>query len=157
IAQPVFTSILTPDFCEYSIDATLIGTKKYQVREEVIIGRGHARRDAFALLFPPTTLYQLIRLPARGPKLMIGEEEQLVIKLLQPVYLARSQSDQTPTSIEETRQSAPTFETASKPASLECPRITSSRSVVFPARWRSLRSFQNPTAYDVLYTRTERP
>src|SRR5215510_9056187 len=67
--QLVFSSILTPDFCEYAIDARLIGTKKYQVREEVITGRGHARRDAFALLFPPTTLYQLIRLPARGPKL----------------------------------------------------------------------------------------
>src|SRR5262247_2824161 len=33
IAQPVFTSILTPDFCEYAIDARLIGAKKYQVRE----------------------------------------------------------------------------------------------------------------------------
>src|SRR5262249_61208901 len=118
IAQPVFTSILTPDFCEYSIDATLIGTKKYQVREEVIIGRGHARRDAFALLFPPTTLYQLIRLPARGPKLTIREEEQLVIKLLEPAYFARSQSDQTAASAERTRQSVPTA-TASRPPDLE--------------------------------------
>jgi hypothetical protein len=91
-AHLVFSSILMPDFCEYPIDATLIGTKRYQVREEVIIGKGHARRDALALLFPPTTLYQLIRLPARGPKLSLREEEQLVIKLLQPVYAARSQS-----------------------------------------------------------------
>ena len=92
-ARIVFSSILMPDFCEFPIDATLIGTKKYQVREEVIFGRGHARRDALALLFPPTTLYQLIRLPARGPKLSIREEDQLTIKLLQPVYEALSQSE----------------------------------------------------------------
>src|SRR5262249_447002 len=89
----VFSSILMPDFCEYPIDAALIGIKRYQVREDVIIGRGHARRDALALLFPPTTLYQLIRLPARGPKLSIRDEDQLTIKLLQPVYEPLSQSD----------------------------------------------------------------
>src|SRR5215831_18070498 len=119
-AQVVFTSILTPDYCEYPIDATLIGTKKYQVREGVIVGRGHPRRDVFALLFPPTTLYQLIRLPARGPKLTMGEEEQLAIKLLDPVYVARSQSDQTAASIEQTPQSVTTT-IASKRTKLECP------------------------------------
>jgi hypothetical protein len=98
-ARVVFTSILTPDFCEYPIDATLIGTQKYQVHEEVIIGRGHARRDVFALLFPPTTIYQLIRLPARGPKLTIDEEQQLTIKLVQPVHLTQSESIETATDI----------------------------------------------------------
>jgi hypothetical protein len=144
-AHLVFSSILMPDFCEYPIDATLIGTKEYQVREEVIIGRGHARRDALALLFPPTTLYQLIRLPARGPKLSIREEEQLVIKLLQPVYVARSQSDQTAASVEQTHQSAPTFATGSRPPSFECPKL-SSRGMA-PG---SLRSFQNTTPYYVV-------
>jgi len=147
-AHLAFSSILMPDFCEYPIDATLIGTKKYQVREEVIIGRGHARRDALALLFPPTTLYQLIRLPARGPKLSIREEEQLVIKLVQPAYLARSQSDQTAASIEQTRQSA-TPATASKPPNLECPKLYNG-GMVLPARSGSLRSFRNATVYDVV-------
>jgi hypothetical protein len=144
-AHLVFSSILLPDFCEYPIDATLIGTKRYQVREEVIIGQGHAHRDALALLFPPTTLYQLIRLPARGPKLSIREEEQLVIKLLQPVYAARSQSDQTAVSVEQRSQLAPTFATGSRPASLECPKL-SNRGMV-GASWRS---FQNTTPYYVV-------
>ena len=146
-ARFLFSSILMSDFCEFPIDATLIGTKKYQVREEVIIGRGHARRDALALLFPPTTLYQLIRLPARGPKLTIREEEQLVIKLVQPVYLARSQSDQTGAP-EQARQSTPTA-VASKPQNPECPKLSSSR-MVFPIRTGSVRSFQNATVYDVV-------
>ena len=146
-AQVVFTSILTPDYCEYPIDAALIGTKKHQVREGVIVGRGHPRRDAIALLFPPTTLYQLIRLPARGPKLTIREEEQLVIKLTQSVYLARSQSDEAGVS-EQARQLLPAA-LAAKTQSPECSKLTSSR-VAFPTRLGSLRSFQNATAYDIV-------
>jgi hypothetical protein len=146
-AQPVFTSILTPDYCEYPIDATLIGTKKYQVHEGVIVGRGHPRRDVLALLFPPTTLYQLIRLPARGPKLTIREEEQLVIKLTQSVYLARSQSDHAGAP-DEVRQLTPAA-VAPRPQTPECSKLSSSR-VAFPTRLASLRSFQNPTAYDVV-------
>src|SRR5215470_14220445 len=112
-ARPVFTSILTPDFCEFAIDARLIGAKKYQVSDEVVVGRGHPRRDAFALLFPPTTLYQLIRLPARGPKLTIGEEEQLDIKLLHPVYVARSESSQLTAAVPigQTGETIPRFAT----------------------------------------------
>src|SRR5262245_41757988 len=145
-AQVVFTSILTPDYCEYPIDATLIGTKKYQVREGVIVGRGHPRRDAIDLLFPPTTLYQLIRLPALGPKLTIREEEQLVIKLTQSVYLARSQSDEAGVS-EPARQLVPAA--LAKTQIPECSKLTSSR-VVFPTLLGSLRSFQNATAYDIV-------
>jgi hypothetical protein len=143
----VFTSILTPDYCEYPIDATLIGTKKYEVHEGVITGRGHPRRDALALLFPPTTLYQLIRLPARGPKLTIREEEQLVIKLMQSVYLAGYQSDQK-VAPEQARQLTPTALAAKSP-NPECSKLSSSR-MAFPTRLGSLRSFQNPTAYDVV-------
>src|SRR5262249_27866580 len=66
-ARLVFNSIRMPDSCEYPIDAMLISTREYQVQENMIVGRGHARRDALTLLFPPTTLYQLVRLPARGP------------------------------------------------------------------------------------------
>jgi len=146
-AQVVFTSILTPDYCEYPIDATLIGVKKYQIQEGVIIGRGHPRRDALALLFPPTTLYQLIRLPARGPKLSIREEEQLVIKLMQSVYLAGYESDRRGAT-EQARQFTPAA-TAAKPQNPECSKLSSSR-VTFPTRLGSLRSFQNPTAYDVV-------
>jgi hypothetical protein len=151
-AQPVFTSILTPDFCEYAIDATLIEAKKYKVREGVIVGQGHPRRDTFALLFPPTTLYQLIRLPARGPKLTVAEEDQLVIKLLQPVNVGRAESNPLMASapVEQTRQSGLAFAAVSKPPSLECSTIASSRPTALPAQSRLLRSFQNATPYHVV-------
>src|SRR5262249_44813322 len=87
-ARVLFTSILTPDFCEYPIDGKLIEAKNNQVHDEVIVGRGHAKRDVLALLFPPTTVYQLLRLPSRGPKLTLDEEVQLTIKIMQPLYQA---------------------------------------------------------------------
>src|SRR5262249_12554054 len=121
--------------------------KKYQIHEGVIIGRGHPRRDTLALLFPPTTLYQLIRLPARGPKLTIRDEEQLVIKLTTSVYLARSPSEQ-PGAPEQARPLtlAPI---ADKPQYAECAKLSSSR-VAYPTRMGILRSFQNATAYDIV-------
>jgi hypothetical protein len=144
----VFTSILTPDYCEYPIDATLIGTGRHQVREETIIGRGHARRDVFALLFPPTTLYQLIRLPARGPKLTIDEEQQLTIKLVQSINLAASESSSIPTVMEQRRQSAAPV-TALRSPIVECPRMRSGY-IAFPGWSGILRSFQNTTPYEVV-------
>jgi hypothetical protein len=85
-------TILTPNECEYSIDAKLIEAGKYKVKKS-IVGKGHARRDALLWLFPPTTLYQLIRLPARGPKLILDEESSLAIRLLQPVHLQQSDAN----------------------------------------------------------------
>jgi hypothetical protein len=86
------TSILTSDFCEYPIDARVTEAGRYKVEDDVIWGRGHARRDAAALLFPPTTMYQLLRTPSRGPKLALDHETPLSIKLLEPVSLAETQS-----------------------------------------------------------------
>jgi hypothetical protein len=81
------TAILTSDLCEYPIDSRIVEAGGYRVNDEVVWGRGHARRDLFALLFPPTTIYQLLRLPGRGPKLELTSETPLNIKLLQPVSL----------------------------------------------------------------------
>src|SRR5262249_18454976 len=119
--------------------------------EDVIVGRGHPRRDVFALLFPPTTLYQLIRLPARGPKLTMGEEEQLAIKLLEPVNVARSTERPVTASvpIEQTRQSPPRVSTVSKPANFDCPKISGSRTTA-TAQARIMRTFQNATPYEVV-------
>jgi hypothetical protein len=81
------TSILTSDLCEYPIDAKVIGAGRHKVEDDVVLGRGHARRDLVALLFPPTTIYQLLRIPSRGPKLALDNETPLSIKLLEPVSL----------------------------------------------------------------------
>jgi hypothetical protein len=92
-------SILTSDFCEYPIDAKIIEAGRYKVEDEVVFGRGHAHRDLIAFLFPPTTIYQVLRIPGRGPKLVLSNETPLNIKLLEPVSLAGaparlSQNDQ---------------------------------------------------------------
>src|SRR5262249_37738322 len=89
---------------------------------------------------------------ARGPKLTIGEEQQLDIKLVQPVYTARSESNQltASTPVEQPHQS-PSFVSVSRSPTLECPgtRVASGRILV-PSRSRIVRSFQNTTPYDVV-------
>src|SRR5438094_381411 len=80
-------SILNSDLCEYPIDAKIVVADRHKVEDEVVWGRGHAHRDLIALLFPPTTMYQLIRTPSRGPKLVLDNETPVSIKLLEPVSL----------------------------------------------------------------------
>src|SRR5262245_32036552 len=87
-ARIALTSILTSDYCEYPIDAKIIEAGRNKVEDEIIWGRGHAKRELIALLFPPTTIYQLLRIPSRGPKLVVDNETPLIIKLLQPVSLS---------------------------------------------------------------------
>ena len=81
-------SILTSDLCEYPIDAKIIEAGRLKVEGEVVLGRGHAHRDFVALFFPPTTIYQVLRIPSRGPKLVLDNETPLNIKLLEPISLA---------------------------------------------------------------------
>jgi hypothetical protein len=83
-------SILTSDLCEYPIDAKMIEAGRYKVEDEVVFGRGHAHRDLVAFLFPPTTIYQVLRIPGRGPKLVLDNETPLNIKLLETVSLAET-------------------------------------------------------------------
>jgi hypothetical protein len=85
--QMALETILTPNECEYALEAKIIEAGKHRLAEGAIIGEGHARRDFIAMLFPPTTLYQLIRLPARGPKLVFDGESTLAIRLMQPIRL----------------------------------------------------------------------
>ena len=88
--QMTIDHILTPAGCEYDLDAKLIDAGKYKVQNQAIVGQGHAGRDLLLWLFPPTTLYQLIRLPARGPKLILGEETNLAVRLFENVELNNS-------------------------------------------------------------------
>lgn len=152
----IFDTILTPNECEYTIDAKLIEAGKYDVRKETVVGKGHARRDFFALLFPPTTIYQLIRIPARGPKLVLDEETTLAVRLLQPVHLHETMASQSRTP--ETLQPAqPAPEVPSpKPAaaaelvSAECPDKPQP-DLRRPIQLRNslVRPFRNMTPYYV--------
>jgi CxxC motif-containing protein (DUF1111 family) len=83
----IMSSILTPNECAYKIEAQLTEAGKFKVTEDTVVGDGHAKRDMFAFLFPPTTVYQLIRTPALGPKLVFDDQTTLSIRLLESVYL----------------------------------------------------------------------
>ena len=44
-------------------------------------------RDTFLLLFPPTTLFQLLATPKRGPDIVLPVETRLYVKLMNPIYV----------------------------------------------------------------------
>src|SRR5207247_9142067 len=70
----------------YPIDAKTLEAGRHRANKDGAgVGRGHARRDLFELLFPPTTIYQLIRIPSRGPSLVLDAENPITIKLLEPL------------------------------------------------------------------------
>jgi hypothetical protein len=50
-------------------------------------GPVHRKRDTFFLLFPPTTLFQLISTPKRGPDIILPVETRLHVKLMSPIYV----------------------------------------------------------------------
>src|SRR5262245_11619789 len=52
-----------------------------------IQGPVHRQRDAFLLLFPPTTLFQLLATPKRGPDIVLPVESRLYVKLMTPIYV----------------------------------------------------------------------
>src|SRR5437773_10728755 len=79
---------MNSDLCEYPIDAKIVEADRREVKDEVVWGRGHGHRDLIALLFPPSTIYQLVRTPSRGPKLVLDHETPVSIKILEPVSTA---------------------------------------------------------------------
>src|SRR5262249_8790545 len=130
--QIILTSILTADSCEYPIDAKILEAGRYRANKEgVVVGKGHARRDLFELLFPPTTIYQLIRIPSRGPSLVLDAENPITIKLMEPLTAQSAVS-----------QAASSFPVPSTPAqarvgcAARAPTIPwpSNRSVFYPIR-----------------------
>jgi hypothetical protein len=42
------------------------------------------------LFFPPTTLFQLIATPKRGPDVVLPVETRLRVKLMNPIYVTTS-------------------------------------------------------------------
>jgi hypothetical protein len=90
-------------------------------------------------VFPPTTIYQLIRIPSRGPKLVINTETPITIKLMEPL------TAQSAVSQPEVAPSVP-LPSAPAPARVGC---ASSRAPRMP--WPDSRQFfypiRNRTAY----------
>src|SRR2546422_1089446 len=52
-----------------------------------IQGPVHRTRDTFLLLFPPTTLVQLLSISKRGPDVVLPVETRLYVKLMTPIYV----------------------------------------------------------------------
>src|SRR5215472_5384216 len=85
--------ISTPSGAVYDLTAKIVdlgkakGEKGEVNAEGLIRGPGHAGRDTFFLLFPPTTLFQLIATPKRGPDVVIPVETRIFVKLMTPIYV----------------------------------------------------------------------
>lgn len=62
-----------------------------------ISGPGHAKRDTFFLLFPPTTIFQIMATPGRGPDVELPVETRLYVKLMNPIYVERQVAEVKPT------------------------------------------------------------
>src|SRR5438132_9888192 len=63
------------------------GEKGEVKRDGVIEGPVHRERDTFLLLFPPTTLFQLLAIPKRGPDVVLPVETRIYVKLMSPIYV----------------------------------------------------------------------
>jgi hypothetical protein len=156
------SSILTSDFCEYPISAKVIEASRRKVEDDVVWGRGHGRRDLVALLFPPTTVYQLVRLPSRGPKLVIDNETPMTIKIMETVSLGENVtrlSENDPLRLQPSVQTVapvrePTLEPARGPLISRTPADTCWTGAVAPASTlvrdgKVVRPVRNLTPYHV--------
>jgi hypothetical protein len=93
--------IVTPDGDVYDgltskiVDINKTKGEKGQVKSDgQIQGPVHRKRDAFFLVFPPTTLFQLMALPGRGPDVTLPPETRLYVKLMTPIYVERQTAAQ---------------------------------------------------------------
>ena len=146
--QIVLTSIFTADSCEYPIDAKILEAGRYTAtRDGVVVGRGHARRDLFEVLFPPTTIYQLIRIPSRGPSLVLDAETPITIKLMEPLAAQSAVSQ---------AEVAPSFPSAPAPARLDC-ATSGAQTIPWPGIRQIFYPIRNRTPYKARLYMNGRP
>ena len=86
-----------------------------------IDGPGHAKRDAFFLLFPPTTIFQIMATPGRGPDVELPVETRLYVKLMSPIYVERQVAETKP---------APTPRAAVAPPVVQSPPVVYSQTII---------------------------
>src|SRR5215468_2298669 len=85
------TEIITPSGDVYDgLTAKIIDVSKKKGEERSdggLQGPVHRQRDTFFLLFPPTTLFQVLATPKRGPDVILPVETRLSVKLMSPIYV----------------------------------------------------------------------
>ena len=75
------------------------GEKGDVKRDGMIDGPVHRERDTFLLLFPPTTLFQLMATPKRGPDVVLPVETRLYVKLMSPIYVETQTASSTASNV----------------------------------------------------------
>jgi hypothetical protein len=103
-------------------------------------GPGHAKRDTFFLLFPPTTVFQLLATPKRGPDIVLPIETRLQVKLMSPIYV------ETPTKVTAGPAPAPTPVPAAALPPQALPVAQPVASIPSPASGNSLENLVAPVA-----------
>jgi hypothetical protein len=138
--QIVLTSILAADSCEYPIEAKILEAGHNTVNGDgVVVGRGDARSDLIKLLFPPTTIYQLIRIPSRGPHLVIDRETPITIKLMEPLTSESAVSH---------AEVAPSLPVPRAPTRVGC-AASRAQTLLWPGSRKVFYPVRNTTPYEV--------
>jgi len=75
-----------------------------------INGPGHAKRDTFFLLFPPTTIFQVMATPGRGPDVELPVETRLYVKLMSPIYVERQVAEVKASPVPQAAVAAPVLQ-----------------------------------------------
>lgn len=78
-----------------------------------INGPVHRKRDGFLLLFPPTTIFQLMATPGRGPDVVLPVETELFVKLMSPIYVEHQVAETEPAPVPRAAVAAPVPQVAS--------------------------------------------
>jgi hypothetical protein len=88
-----------------------IKNEKGEIRADgEIAGPTHRKRDAFFLLFPPTTIFQIMATPARGPDVELPVETRLFVKLMNPIYVEKEVAAVKPSPVPQASLAAPVLQ-----------------------------------------------
>lgn len=72
------------------VPGKVIAASGYRVnRKGEVVGHGHPKRDTFEWLLPPLWPWKVVTLPARGPRPSLKGEQQLTLRLMDDVVVAR--------------------------------------------------------------------
>ena len=84
-----FDRLVLPDAVTLPISVKIIAAPKFKVSPDGrIIGRGHAKRDAVAWMFPPLWPVDLANLPRRGPyPALKGREERVLLRVMEDALI----------------------------------------------------------------------
>jgi hypothetical protein len=116
------------------------GQKAVVKADGLLKGPSHAKRDTFFLLFPPTTVFQLLATPKRGPDVVLPIETRLQVKLMSPIYV---ETQQTKVAAAPPPAAAPA-PVATMPAPVSSPQLVSAKAS--PVSANSLENLVAPVA-----------